>query len=183
MSTSRVENISGRQDLGTPQYVIDWVQESGKRLELDVCARMDNAKCGLYITPEQDTFKTNWAYVLDAFVPKSLRADSWAWMNPEYGRQIGSFLERAEVMLLLCGVRTVALLPARVDTQWWKKYLTKRSTNGRLLRYSMDFVVGRIAFEGQDNGAKFPSVLVYFEKVERPLVQWVDLPHPRKRVK
>jgi len=48
---------------------------------LDVCATKENAKLPNYITPEQDTFKTDWAKPEYADAEGKIRA----WQNPPYG--------------------------------------------------------------------------------------------------
>jgi hypothetical protein len=74
-------------------------------------------------------------------------------MNPPYGREIDRWVEKrchehehGEV------IEAVALLPARPDTQWFK----------RLRNYACCFVEGRLTFIGNDDPAPFPSVLFYF---------------------
>lgn len=47
----------------------------------------------------------------------------------------------------------ILLVPARTDTQWFKPLFAPR--------YAFAFITGRLHFNEADNGATFPSVLVY----------------------
>jgi hypothetical protein len=79
----------------------------------------------------------------------------WAgtvYMNPPYGREIDHWVTK------LCeehqdgGVtEAIALLPARTDTQWFK----------RLRDYPCCFIEGRLTFIGNDDPAPFPSAVFY----------------------
>jgi len=74
-------------------------------------------------------------------------------LNPPYGRQIGEWVGKlVEAHKTFDVPQAIALLPARVDTQWWQ-----------LIRdYPVCFVTGRLKFKGNDdNPAPFPSAIVY----------------------
>jgi len=80
----------------------------------------------------------------------------WVWCNPPYGRALRDWaITCAEVASL--GVEVVALVPARIDTAWWR---TLTLEPGCLV----GFVRGRLSFElpeGARSSAPFPSALVY----------------------
>jgi len=73
-------------------------------------------------------------------------------MNPPYGRGIGTWTERLAAEFRAGRVtEAVALLPARIETDWF---------------YSLEAVwfcniEGRLAFSDHDTSAPFPSVAVY----------------------
>ena len=72
---------------------------------LDVCASRANHKCARYFSQGRDGLRRAWAGV--------------CWMNPPYGRLIGSWVKKArEESLKRASV--VCLLPARTDTAWWR---------------------------------------------------------------
>ncbi len=74
-------HFSSKTDLhATPQDFFDTLDKEFK-FETDVCALPENHKCERYFTPEQDGLKQAWTGV--------------CWMNPPYGRQIGSWMEKA----------------------------------------------------------------------------------------
>lgn len=119
------------------------------RFDLDVCATPRNAKCELYFTEEVDGLKQGWA-------------GHNCWMNPPYGREIGSWVAKAEEEAAR-GATVVCLLPARTDTRWWhsfvwdaKKHRPRRGVKLRLLQ-------GRVRFSGHKTGAPFPSCIVVFK--------------------
>jgi hypothetical protein len=73
-------------------------------------------------------------------------------MNPPYGHEIGSWLEKAH-QSAIDGATIVCLVPARTDTAWWWDYCT---------RGEIRFLRGRLQFSKAKNGAPFPSALIIF---------------------
>ena len=105
---------------------------------LDVCATPQNAKCAAYYTKEQNGLTKEWR--------------GRCWMNPPYGREIGTWVKKAyesscKEALVVC------LLPARTDTAWWHDYCMKGT---------ITFIRGRLKFGGSMNSAPFPSAVVVF---------------------
>jgi hypothetical protein len=84
------------------------------------------------------------------------------YMNPPYGRQIDTWVAKL-VTEYRAGHTTaaVALLPARPDTQWFR----------RLRPFDVCFIWGRLKFNGCDNSAPFPSMLVYLGTNQRRFEQ------------
>ena len=122
----------------TPQDFYDrW--DAVYHFDLDVCALPENAKCERYFTPEQDALKQDWIGV--------------CWMNPPYGRNIGTWVRKAYESAQN-GATVVCLLPARTDTAWWHDYC---------MHGDITFVRGRIKFGGAKNNAQFPSAVVIFK--------------------
>ena len=72
------------------------------------------------------------------------------WLNPPYGRAIKSFMAKANEESQ-GGVRVVALVPARTDTQWWWD---------SVIHHEVRFIKGRLKFGNQTNSAPFPSAIV-----------------------
>lgn len=73
-------------------------------------------------------------------------------LNPPYGRGIEPWIKKLVTEHTSGRVeKAIALLPARVDTQWFR----------RLRDYPCCFVKGRLTFIGNENAAPFPSVVVY----------------------
>jgi hypothetical protein len=74
-------------------------------------------------------------------------------MNPPYGRSISAWTERLQSMLDSDVVtEAIALVPARVDTQWFRDLKPVRTL----------FINGRLKFGDAPNSAPFPSALLYF---------------------
>ena len=124
----------------TPQDLFDRLNALFD-FELDVCATPENAKCARFYTKEDDAIVQPWA--------------KRNWMNPPYGKEIAAFCAKASEMGG-GGARTVALLPARTDTQWFHDYCTP---------WHIQFLRGRLKFRNQDGktgSAPFPSIIVYF---------------------
>lgn len=130
---------SARSNWGTPQSFFDDCNRRFGPFELDVCASPENAKCELFFTEEVDGLAQNWGSAV-------------CWMNPPYGRQIGQWMRKAYESSLR-GATVVCLVPARTDTKWWHDYAMKGE---------IEFIRGRLKFDGHKNCAPFPSALVVF---------------------
>lgn len=123
----------------TPQELFDRLNAQ-YHFETDVCATVENAKCGKFYTKEQDGLKQDWRGV--------------CWMNPPYGKEIGKWMEKAYTESRTEGTTVVCLVPARTDTAWWHDYAMKGN---------IQFLRGRLKFGGCKNSAPFPSAIVVFD--------------------
>ena len=133
-------HFSSKTDLwATPQNFFD-KYNSIYKFETDVCALPENGKCEKFFTPEQDGLKQDWMGV--------------CWMNPPYGRNIDKWVKKAYEASIK-GATVVCLLPARTDTRWWHEYC---------LKGDIEFIRGRIKFNGSKHNAPFPSAVVVFGK-------------------
>jgi phage N-6-adenine-methyltransferase len=110
---------------------------------LDVCASVENTKCGRFFTYHDDGLAQDWA-------------GETCWMNPPYGREIGKWMGKA-VAEAEKGATVVCLVPARTDTAWWHDYA---------LRGEVRYIRGRLKFGGgirtnpQSHNAPFPCAVV-----------------------
>lgn len=109
------------------------------KFQLDVCATKENAKCPKFYTKEQNGLYQEWAEL--------------NWMNPPYGKETAMWVASAFVEAIL-GNLTVALLPARTDTQWFHKYIYHK--------HEIRFLKGRLKFGNSKNPAPLPSMIVVF---------------------
>lgn len=123
----------------TPQWLYDKLNEI-MHFSLDVCATPENAKCEHFYTKEDDALRQQWGHT--------------NWMNPPYGRGIRDWVSKAYKEALLSNT-TVALVPARTDTEWWHAYAMASNVD-------VIFIKGRLKFQGHKNNAPFPSALLIF---------------------
>lgn len=123
----------------TPQNIIDAVVEFFGEIDLDPCADP-----GHHI-PAKMHYEEKDNGLIKPWHGK-------VYMNPPYGREIEQWVRRLTYFHEQGQVtEAIALLPARVDTQWWQ-----------LIRdYYVCFVTGRLTFIGNDDPAPFPSAIVY----------------------
>lgn len=128
---------SKTDEWSTPQDFFDKIAERFP-FTLDVCATAANTKCSRFWSKETGSLHRKWTGV--------------CWMNPPYGRTIGSWVKKA-YYASQGGATVVCLLPARTDTRWWHDYAMK----GKI-----EFIRGRLKFGGSKNSAPFPSALVIF---------------------
>lgn len=131
---------SAEEDWHTPREVIDAVLAVFGRIDLDPCCNVGtpNVPATRHFRPKDDGLSREWT--------------GNVYMNPPYGRTIGTWVEK------LCTEYTdgsvtgaVALIPARTDTAWFRLLHDQR----------VCFVAGRLRFSGADP-APFPSAAAYF---------------------
>ncbi len=139
---NKVHFSSEKVEWGTPQNLFDSLNYKHK-FNLDVCASSENAKCTTYFTPEQDGLKQPWY--------------GTCWMNPPYGKEISTWLKKAHNESQK-GVIIVALLPVRTDTKWFHNWIYNKPG------VSIEFLSKRLKFQGSNNMAPFPNMIVIFDK-------------------
>lgn len=121
-------------------------------MDLDVCATPNLAKCDKFFDPEEDGLKRHWY--------KHTRTGT-CFMNPPYGREIPKWVAKAhQEAANNLAVGTVALLPAKIDTNWWWDYCR---------HWEVRFLKGRLKFQGADVNAPFPSAVVIFGAAPRTM--------------
>ena len=123
----------------TPQSFYDKLNEK-YNFQLDPCCTVDNCKCPIGFTHENDGLLQDWFPYESVF------------MNPPYGREIIKWVKKAYDESQK-GCVVVCLLPARTDTRWFHDYCVKGE---------IEFIRGRLKFGGQKNSAPFPSMVVVF---------------------
>lgn len=145
-----VHTSSATPEWETPQAFFDLLDaEFG--FELDVCASAGLEKCDRYFSPADDGLAQRWEGI--------------CWMNPPYGDEIPKWVEKARREAEL-GATVVALVPARIDTRWWRENCTKGEIR---------FLAGRLKFGGADTSAPFPSAVVIFGREPNiPASAWWD---------
>lgn len=169
---NKVLFTSDKMDWSTPQWLFDKLNEEFN-FDLDTCANKENVKCMLYIDEETNALIKDWA--VDNKYTKNHK-ETICWMNPSYGRGIGTWMKKAyEESLKGCVV--VCLVPARTDTKWWWQYT--------LQAYEIRFIKGRLKFGGADNCAPFPSAVIIFNKeklheailneIATPVITWYNV--------
>lgn len=136
----------GRGDWGTPRSLFNRLDEVFS-FNLDAAANQDNALCTVWLGPGSPVME-------NALTPDFAWSGvgSRIWLNPPYGRGIGEWLAKAEEARQQ-GCCVVVLLPARTDTRWFKAYKD---------RVVVEFLPGRLTFEGAPDPAPFPSMLLFF---------------------
>lgn len=131
---------SASDEYGTPKALFEEL-DAKWHFDVDVCATPENAKCKKFFTKEDDGLTQDWSKY------------NTCWMNPPYGRQIYSWVEKA----YNCGTTVVCLLPARTDTKWFHEFC---------LKGDITFIKGRLKFNDGKTPAPFPSMIVVFRGVK-----------------
>jgi len=136
-ATQDVMFASGKGDHRTPVSLFHQLNEEFN-FTLDVAADKENTLCKDFLSEKNSAFDSVWA--------------SQNWCNPPYGRGIVSWVNRASEMKRIHNCGTVMLLPSRTDTRWFHTALEYID--------EIRFIKGRLKFQGEDNGAPFPSLLL-----------------------
>ena len=134
------DNTTGKYEWGTPQRLFDELDREF-HFTRDVCASRENFKVTAFWDKEDD----------------ALNGKEWSgtlWMNPPYGRAIGTWLKKA--FESRATAMTVCLIPARTCSRWWHQWVMQAD--------EIRFIKGRLRFQGAEDGAKFPSAIVIFKR-------------------
>ena len=133
--------FSSKTDMwSTPQKFYDKLNKEFN-FDLDPCATIDNAKCDLYFTKEENGLKQDWqGYTV--------------FVNPPYGRVLKEWVQKCYEESLKPNTKVVMLIPARTDTIYFHKYIYNIA--------NIRFLKGRLKFGENKNSAPFPSMIVVF---------------------
>jgi hypothetical protein len=129
----------------TPATIIDAVIDVLGSIDLDPCSNSQdapNVPAEYHYTIDDDGLSLPWA--------------GKVYMNPPYGRAIGDWVNKLTDSIGNGVTEAIALVPARVDTQWWNALTA--------LPHLVCFVTGRLTFIGNDDAAPFPSAVVYLSQ-------------------
>lgn len=123
----------------TPTHIVAAVVDVLGSIDLDPCADAGKGiPAANHYTVEDDGLVQPWR--------------GRVYMNPPYGRDIVAWIEKLAEEFKYGNVKeAIALVPARVDTTWWRK----------LPHREWLAVSGRLAFSGHENPAPFPSAVCY----------------------
>lgn len=159
---------SKTMDWRTPPALFQAIEAlAPQSFALDAAAQTGHALCPLFVGPGGKQ-------------PDALAPVIWPYggsgrvfLNPPYGRQLGSFTRAAIWQAQQWPGRDVWLLvPARVDTRWWNELIAHA--------FGIWFLKGRVKFVLADgaegDAAPFPSALVAIdglrERRQGPFVEW-----------
>jgi DNA N-6-adenine-methyltransferase (Dam) len=123
----------------SPPQVVDPVLGFLGVIDLDPCADPGRAiPATMHFTMADDGLAHEW--------------HGRIFMNPPYGHGIGVWMSKLAAEFASGRVtEAIALVPARVDTHWWRDFPAR----------SVCFVDGRLKFSGAKTSAPFPSALLY----------------------
>ena len=139
--TDPVMFSSQQSEWETPQELFEHLHKKYK-FTVDAAASIFNAKLPRFWSKENNGLAQNWE-------------GERVWLNPPYGRGSQSCAPWVKKAALTKNCFVMMLLPARTDTGWWHDYVQPYAKN-------VEFIRGRLRFEGGLYPAPFPSVLVIF---------------------
>jgi phage N-6-adenine-methyltransferase len=130
---------SEKMDWGTPQKLFDRLNHYFG-FTLDPCSSEENKKCNKNYTIENDGLLKDWSKDI-------------VFMNPPYGRIMKDWIKKAYEESLK-GATVVCLVPSRTDVKWFHDYAYGKA--------DIVFLNKRLEFEGSNNKAPFPSMLIIY---------------------
>jgi site-specific DNA-methyltransferase (adenine-specific) len=143
--TLKVTTSSESVEWFTPAPIIALVYDVLGSIFLDPCScreANETVKADHIFTKEDGDTALN----PDTLWPRTV------YMNPPYGRKIGPWVRKLDAQYRADHTTAaIGLLPARVDTKWWK----------HLAAYTVCFWSGRVKFSGSKDAAPFPTAIVY----------------------
>ena len=148
---------SNKEDWGTPKDLF-------KRLNDKYCFDLDPAASHInHLTSEYCTVEGRFLqrYAADHRGIRISDEDglttSWqgrhVFLNPPYGRGIGAWVQKAAEESQGSAL-VVALLPVRTGTRWWREWVVPYA--------DIEYLPGRLRFEGSDNSAPFDSCIARY---------------------
>lgn len=141
---NRVLFSSKSDEYSTPQYLFDSLKKEFC-FNLDPCATASNHKCNDFYTMEDNGLEQDWG-------------GKHVFCNPPYSK-ISKWVEKAYYEAHKDNTVVVLLIPSRTDTKWFHNFIYHKS--------EIRFIKGRLKFNGSNNSAPFPSMVVIFRGVER----------------
>lgn len=131
-----LQYIHKNDEYSTPNHIFD-LYNYQYTFTLDVCASAENHKCFDYFDKNIDGLKQDWS-------------KHRCWMNPPYS-QISKWIKKAHEEHKK-GAIIVGLVFAKTDTQWFHDYCYKK--------IEIDFIKGRLKFNGNESNAPYPSMIL-----------------------
>lgn len=139
--TMRVMGSSESPEWYTPKHIIKLVVDLFGEIDLDPCSNSHespNVPAKKHYTKEDDGLSQPWT--------------GRVYVNPPYGDEIPAWVETLVKKFEDGEIQeAIALLPGRIDTQWFQP----------LYDYLICNIRGRLQFVGAPHCAPFPSVIVY----------------------
>ena len=126
---------------GTPKEFFE-IYNKRYHFDIDLAASKENTKCLLFYSKEDNALTKQWR--------------GSCWLNPPYDhKSLKAFVDKTleqRPNYRWC----VMLLPCKTDQSWWHKLWN--STTGDWIK--IEWVKGRIKFDGNKNSAPSPNVVV-----------------------
>jgi len=165
--THRVLTASTNMRRATPKYFYDWL-DGQLHFTVDVCADEQNYKHPRFFSERDNGLAQSWA-------------GETFWMNPPYGRQTPAWMSKARDESMVTRAMGAVLVPARVGTDWWRRFVLQHDGQaGKLREVRADpkvaivwyrwalLTVGvyfhdeRIEFDGLETGAPFDASVIFY---------------------
>lgn len=141
MKGEKILFSSKNNDWETPQSLFNALNKEFS-FTLDPCATKESAKCEKFFTEAENGLLQNWQGEI-------------VFVNPPYGREIYSWVQKCYRESRKQGTTVVMLIPARTDTKYFHDFIYHKAKEIR-------FIKGRLKFSNSETAAPFPSMIVVF---------------------
>lgn len=156
---------NGINDRRTPRDLFDKLNAEF-HFNLDAAASHENALCETYSTLTGTYNKGAVTRGPHLLTPSDGLEFSWrgkrVFCNPPYGRGlVEPWVEKAAYRMALV---SVLLLPVRTEQRWFRNWVWNGAENRPYGGVEIRFLPHRLKFDGEKQGAPFPSMLVIFRQ-------------------
>lgn len=148
-----------RQDYPTPREFIVAFKEKWGTIGVDLAATAENAVCERFVSPEQDTWETDWAQFADWTCP-------WAWLNPEHEDSDKASEKMLRTLRECQTFRGALFVPGSIDSAWWREHV-----HGKCLEV---ICYPRVPFDGANGYPKAMVLCLYGRDAGRTYWNWED---------
>ena len=151
-AVSHLKNIHVQDTWSTPQDLFNaGCTKFNHWPTLDVCATLDNMKCNLFFSEQENALRQEWRH-------------DW-FCNPPYSK-VEKFIKYGISQCEKYDVNGLFLTFAKVDTRWFHNLIWKKPN------IEVDFIRGRVRFllngKAGKNSAPYPSMWIFIRgKYER----------------
>jgi phage N-6-adenine-methyltransferase len=143
---------SNKTDYGTPRDFYGWLDRQF-HFSVDLAAHGGNYKHKRYFSPEQNSLHQSWE-------------GETGFLNPPYGRGLSGWLQKARDSAMHQRAIIALVIPARVGSKWWQRYVMCADRAAGKLRESYYVPESRmlwLRWEGLVTGVYFHHERLDFE--------------------
>lgn len=143
---------SNKTDWGTPRPFYEWLDRAF-HFTIDLAAHGGNYKHKRYFSPEQNSLHQSWA-------------GETGFLNAPYGRGLSGWLQKARDSAMHERAVICLVIPARVGSKWWQRYVMNSDAAAGKLRSSFYVPESRmlwLRWEGLITGVYFHHERLDFE--------------------
>jgi hypothetical protein len=115
MNGASFHRHASNQCVATPrEFIVAFTAKWGA-IGIDLAALEENAVCERFISPQQNTWETDWLQYADG--------ERWAWLNPEHESSGRAAQRMYAFRAWSYDFMGALLVPAAVGSKWWREHV------------------------------------------------------------